>query len=703
MQPKHFFTLIFVLMLFPPQGIAQTSKIEYPETPMDDISDCYFGTEIKDQYRWLENTDSSQTIKWVKKQDKLTDEYLDQIPFRRKVYDKIKEYAFFHYKCPIKNGKYYFTRAVVSDKYGPALLIQDSIDNPPEILVHPKDISTKDNILLLGFYCSKESDFIAYKYSRNGSDWHEIEILRMPKKKKLKDHLKNVIYSTIAWKDSGFYYCTYDRGPIGTPIKKPKLYYHKLGTKQEKDSLIYENQENPEANLDFMVTDDERYLYIEDRNNNTKKKVLYYIDFSEGAFAKLNVALSDYEFSTNFLGNFDNKLVFLTDFNAPQKQVMTIQPGPVSKIETLIPQKDALLMNARIIGNKIVTLYQKELTQYLIIFSQEGQAVDTVEFGFPCTIGGLTGTKDDNILLFHYQTYTNPPIVYSLNLNNNILNLKARTTTTYHFDNYETYRDIYQSFDGTWVPIYISRKKGTVITDYTPVILSAYGGFGIINSPHFDPGIIFLLDQGGVYVNALIRGGGEKGKSWHDAGRGYNKITSLKDFICAAEYLINNKFVNPKYLAITGGSNGGLVTGWAMVKRPELFKVAIPIVGVYDMLRYENFANAHMHSSEYASVKDSLGFVSLRSCSPLHNIDPAKLYPASLIMTSDNDTRVPPLHSYKFAAALQAVQENNNPILLKTERNAGHYGGINYTDYIQNLADMYSFMFYNMGIKPSGI
>lgn len=686
---------IFIIIL---PFLIKSQSLDYPLANKQPIVDTFYNMAVTDDYRWLENTNDERTRDWLERENSLTEKTLRKEGSKYNSYGQIDKYSYVKYDNPIKKGDYYFTYAYYNNVSVPALFVQKTLSEDPTILVDPSFISTKDNILLKGISVSGDSKLLAYQYSRNGSDWGEIRLVSVGTGIEKNDHLSNVKFSNIAWKDDGFYYSAFPPQSLEATWGQ-EILYHKLGTEQSEDKLIFKRRDNPDAFFNVQTTSDERFFILNEKDERKGISNIFYIDFKDTlpALRPLLTRLSGDEVLT-IIDNQGDELIATSFKDVNNGMIIRIDPANPRVWKAIVPEyKKALLLETKLLEDKIIAIYQAEQKEQIIFFDYQGKVLHAIQLPFGYSADGFEGEKSDKKLLFSYSGYTQPKLVYILNTENFTMNPLRSTVVNFDFSRFETKELEYESFDGTKVPLFLIYEKDLALNNNNPVILHAYGGFGAIVGPSFDPGIVHFLSEGGIYAFASIRGGGDKGKEWAYGGRGDQKQNSFDDFIAAAEYLIKNNYTSPGKLAITGGSNGGLVVGVAMTQRPELFKVAVPKVAPFDMIRFENFTIGHYHADEYGSVKDSAGFYNLLSYSPLHNIKEDVNYPATLIMTSDNDDRVPPLHSYKFAASLQNRKAQKNPILLRVEKGAGHQGAVkSFKSQIKEEADEYDFILYNL-------
>lgn len=692
-------TILIVFSIVSELVVAQT--INYPETIKKNIADTFFHHVVKDEYRWLEEMNNPECKNWVEKQNELTTRVLNSAASKYSSYQSMERYAKVIYDNPQRFGDYYFTYAFFDKISLPALFVQSSLKDDPTVLVDPNFISLKDNISIRNYATSKDSKYLAYQFSRNGSDWGEIKVVNIKTGVHKSDHLVNVKFSSIYWKDRGFYYSTFP-GHGMEKTQGQEVYYHQLDTEQKEDKLIFKRSGNPDALFDIKTTSDERFLIIKEVDEAKKIINFFYMDFHSQTPVLLPLLTKlSFKDDLTILDNLGDDLIAKSSKGVNNGMIVSINPSNPREWKAFIPEySTALLLEVKLLEDKIITVYQSNRRQQIVFFDYQGKELSAIELPFGFSVSGFNGNRTDKKILFSYEGYTQPKVVYILDTET--FEMKPLRTTMVNFDYtlYETTEIEFESFDGTKVPLSVVSKKGINIKGNNPMLLKAYGGFGIIEEPDYSPGIVHFLNEGGVFVFAGIRGGGDKGKQWMKQGRGKNINNSFGDFIAAAEYLIKEGYTSPDKLAITGGSNGGLVVGVAMTQRPDLFKVAVPVVAPMDMIRFENFTIGHWHTDEYGSVKDSLGFNLIFSYSPLHNIKDSVNYPATLIMTSAFDDRVPPLHSYKFAAKLQNRNSQTNPVLLRVEMGAGHNGAFSSVKrYMKQDAAMYDFILYYLNMK----
>lgn len=669
-----------------------SQPIEYPIARKEIAVDTFFNSHIiKDEYRYFESLDDVTTSVWIDKQNRLSEKILSKANTRNNTYNLIDEYSYVINKVPNKVGENYFYYGTYGALSNPALFIANAPNQRAELLIDPNYISRTDNIGFKGFEVSKNSKYLAYKFNRNGSDWSEIKVVNTSTGIHTKDHLKNVKFSDIAWKENGFFYSKFESNSKYEITSGQKVYYHSLNTEQSKDSLIFERN-NPSISFDFQTSTSERFFILREIYEDTDIINLYFIDYnaSKPAFRPL---VRKFEDNLNILDEHEDKLIAITHLNANNGCIVEIDPYNPKQWKTIIPEfSNATLLYAMAMKNKIIAVYQSNQRPILLVYDYSGKELFSKQFQVGTSISGFSGLPDDEELVYSYRSYTVPSVGYIFNLNSFKSRVIMPTEVTYTFNDIIYEETQYTSKDGTNIPILLVYKEGMERDGNNPTLLNAYGGFGVVSTPHFDPGIVYFVRKGGVFAFANIRGGGDLGREWRDMGRGLNKQTSFDDFIAGAEFLISSGITSPKKLASTGASNGGLVVAASAIQRPDLFKAVVPEVAPLDMLRFELFTIGHYHTDEYGSVSNKLQFENLLSYSPLHNIELNTNYPAMLIMTSENDDRVPPLHSYKFAAKLQNNPTQTNPILLRVENNAGHHGASNLYSSIKEISDKYAFI-----------
>ncbi len=647
---------------------------------------------IEDKYRWLEDVNSEETKEWISRQNKMSNKYLSKVRSKANTIKNISKYSYTKSLFPHKKGKYYFRYLLQTRFATPSLYYQNKFDSTPKLLIDPREISKKDKITLYDFELSKNSKFVAYQFSRNGSDWKEIKVLSIKNRKHKKDHLKGIKFSHIAWHEDGFYYSKIDQeGQFGNSIKQ-QIYYHKIGTDQEEDELIFERKNKPEVRFHFQLTSDERFFILKEIDEQKGQINVFYIDFNSDQ-TRIQPLIINTKGDVEFLDHHNGKLIAKTFKGANNGMIVEIDPTNPYEWKAITAQyEDALLTKALTCKDRIVAVYQVNQRSLITIFDYFGNVLFSKKLPIARSILAFSKSDSEDELYFYYTSHTIPRIVHKMNIKT--FEIKQTKATTVNF----TYKDIiyeeveYVSKDSVLISMILVYQKGINRDGSNPTILKAYGGFGVVSTPVFDPGIVHFIKKGGIFAFANIRGGGDKGKKWALAGKGINKQNSFDDFIAAAEFLIKEKYTNEDKLGITGGSNGGLVVAVAALQRPDLFKAVVPIVAPMDMLRFEKFTVGHMHRDEYGTINEEISFKNLKNYSPYHNVQDNINYPSMLIITSENDDRVPPFHSYKFAARMQSRSAQTNPILLKVEKQSGHHGATTKVSSIMEKANIYGFI-----------
>ncbi len=696
--------IVIALFLLIMSACNRQQKIEYPDTKRVDVTDDYHGTVVADPYRWLENDTSAETEAWVKAQNAVTFAYLEKIPFRNQIKERLeKMWNYPKYGVTFKKGDRYFYFKNDGLQNQSVLYVQESLDSKPEVLLDPNTLSKDGTVALAAFDVSKDGKYLAYAIARAGSDWNEIFVLEIETGKQLSDHLEWIKFSGISWQGDGFYYSRYDK-PKGSELSGKnefhKVYFHRIGTPQEKDVLIYENKKEPLRNYSADVTDDEKFLIIYE-TESTSGNALYFKDLTKHNTGFITL-VDDFENDFMVVDDYHGKLLVRTNRDAPKYRLLLIDPEkPQPKHwKTLLPEKEEVLEGVTLTGGKMVAEYMKDAASVAYIYNMDGHKVAGLNLPGIGTMAGFNGNKDDSIAFYGFTSFTFPLTVYKYDISKNESTVYRAPQIDFDASQYETEQVFYASKDGTRIPMFIVHKKGLELNGENPTLLYGYGGFNISLTPAFSITRLLLLEQGGVFAMPNLRGGGEYGEAWHKAGTLDKKQNVFDDFIAAAKYLIEHKYTSSDYLAIQGGSNGGLLVGAVMTQRPDLFKVALPAVGVLDMLRYHLFTIGWAWASDYGTSDDPEAFKYLIKYSPLHNIEPGKCYPATLVTTADHDDRVVPAHSFKFIAELQKDQGCDNPVLIRIETKAGHGAGKPTSKIIEEYSDIYAFLFYNMGITP---
>lgn len=698
-------TLLLACGMIAVNTFGQKAKMTYPITKKDKTVDTYFGIKVADPYRWLENDTTKETASWVKAQNKVTSSYLAKIPFRNKLKERLTNLANYEkIGAPFKkNGKYYFYKNNGLQNQS-VLYVQDSLNAQPEVFLDPNKLSEDGTVALTGISFSKDGKYFAYTISRSGSDWSEIYVMDLVTRKLLDDHIKWAKFSGASWQGEGFYYSAYDAPAAGKEFsnvnENHKIYYHKIGEPQSKDVLIYQNPKYPKRFYSASVSEDQRILFIfesgEGRGNTLFMKNLTKAD------ASIEQLTTDLNYDYSPIDVIGNQIFLSTNFGAPKNKIMVadIASPKIENWKDLIPESASVLSGAEVIGGKLVLTYDKDASNHAFVYSTDGKLLHEVKLPSLGSVG-FNGDKDDNTAFYSFTSFTFPGAVYKYNVETNESTLYRAPKVDFNPEEFVTEQVFYPSKDGTKVPMFLTYKKGLKRDGSNPVFLYGYGGFNISLNPSFSTSRIPFLENGGIYAQTNLRGGGEYGEEWHVAGTKMQKQNVFDDFISAAEYLIARKYTNKQKIAIVGGSNGGLLIGACVNQRPDLFRVAIPEVGVMDMLRYHKFTIGWNWASDYGTSEDSKKmFEYLRAYSPLHTLKKGITYPAIMVTTADHDDRVVPAHSFKYAATLQAASNGKNPTLIRIDSKAGHGSGKPISKVLDEQADIYSFIMYNMELNP---
>lgn len=684
---------------------VDAQKINYPVTQKVNHIDDYFGVKISDPYRWLEDDTSAQTEAWVKAQNVVTNAYLNNIPFRDKIKDRLTElWNYEREGAPYRKGKYYIYGKNDGLQNQSVVYYKEGLNGKEKVLIDPNKLSQDGTVALQATSFSKNQKYYGYSVSASGSDWQEIYVMEIPSGKLLKDKLEHVKFTGISWDgDDGFYYSGYtkpedEKTKYSAKTEYQKVFYHKLGTPQSQDKLVYEDKDHPLRYVGAGLTDDKRFLIlgISEGTDGSEVKVKDLKDKSAQDFITI---IPGFKTNAGVIDNDGDRLLVLTNQDAPNYKVVSIDPKnpAVNNWKTIIPESEYKLEYVSIGGGKLFANYLKDANSYIQQYDYKGKLERTVELPGVGSVSGFGGEKDDKSFYYTFTSFTYPSTVFKYDISSGKSEIYKKSKVKVNSEDYETKQVFYPSKDGTKVPMFITYKKGLKLDGTNPTMLYAYGGFNISLTPSFSVANIPFLENGGIYVLANLRGGGEYGEEWHKGGMLENKQNVFDDFIGAAEYLIKEKYTSPGKLAVRGGSNGGLLVGAVMTQRPDLFKVAIPQVGVLDMLRYQKFTVGWGWAVEYGSSDKQEDFNYLIKYSPLHNIKKGICYPATLITTADHDDRVVPAHSFKFAATLQEDYECPNPALIRIDSKAGHGAGKPTAKVIEEQADIWAFTLYNMG------
>lgn len=701
---KHL--LLTAAILTATNMVAQ--KIIYPQAPKDGTVDTYFGVQVPDPYRPLENDSSRATADWVKAENKITQDYLSRITFRSKLLKRMKELVNYEkVSAPSyikQTGKWYFYRNSGLQNQS-VMYVMDRLgdEKNARVFLDPNKLSDDGTVALKGISFSHNGKYAAYSISRSGSDWQEFYVMDAKTGKLLDDHIVWAKFSGASWQGDGFYYSAYDAPQKGREFSNvnsiQKIYYHKIGTPQSQDVLFYQNPANPMRFYSVYVNQEETMMFLTESGAGSGNNV-YVRDLRQPNSQFIQMT-SNLDLQYSLVETIGDKMYFLTNDGAPKNRLMVTDlahPG-FNEWKTLVPEAKDMLESVTFADGKMILNYMKDASSHAFVYSLDGKQLSEIKFP---TFGsvGFYGEKDRKEVFFYFSSFTVPGSIYQYDLATNTSKLYVSPKVKFNESDYVSEQVFYPSKDGTRIPLFITYKKGLKRNGKNPVYLYGYGGFNIAMPPHFSSNRIPFLEIGGIYAQACLRGGSEYGEEWHLAGTKMNKQNVFDDFISAGEWLIKNKYTSKDYLAIVGGSNGGLLVGACMTQRPDLFKVCIPEVGVMDMLRYHKFTIGWNWAPDYGTSADSKEmFEYLKGYSPLHNLRPGTHYPATLITTADHDDRVVPAHSFKFAATLQADNAGNTPTLIRIDTKAGHGSGKPLSKQLEEQADIYGFILYNMGLK----
>ncbi|MBD0389147.1 MAG: S9 family peptidase [Nostoc sp. C3-bin3] len=686
---------------------SSKKPLTYPSSHKSNQVDNYHGTLVADPYRWLEDPDSEETRTWIEAQNQITFGYLSEIPAREKIKQRLtKLWDYEKYGIPFKEGEGYFYFKNDGLQNQSVLYTLKTLEDQPKVLLDPNKLSEDGTVALSGLSISEDGKLLAYSLSASGSDWQEWKVRNVETGEDLQDHLKWIKFSGASWThdNQGFFYSRYDEPNEKTQLEDvnyyQKLYYHQLGKPQSEDVLIYHRPDQKEWGFSGGVTEDGRYLIISIWLGTDSKNLVFFKDLTNPN-AEVVELINQFEADYSFIDNDDSVFYFRTDLKAARGRVIAIDtksPAPENWRE-IIPQSAETLESVGILNNQFVADYLKDAHSQIKIFDLKGAFIREVELPGLGSAGGFGGKRHDTETFYTYTSFTIPGTIYRYDMITGKSTIFRQPQVDFIPDDYETKQVFYQSKDGTRVPMFITHKKGIKLDGNNPTYLYAYGGFNASMTPSFSVSLLVWMEMGGVYAMPNIRGGGEYGEEWHQAGMKDKKQNVFDDFIGAAEWLIANKYTKTDKLAIAGGSNGGLLVGACITQRPDLFGAALPAVGVMDMLRFHKFTIGWAWTSEYGSADNSEEFPALYTYSPLHNIKPDTAYPATLITTADHDDRVVPAHSFKFAAALQEAHAGNAPVLIRIETKAGHGAGKPTAKIIEEAADKWAFLVRTLDVE----
>jgi prolyl oligopeptidase len=694
----------FVLMFAAASVFAQT-RFDYPKTKKVEQTDDYHGTKVSDPYRWLEDDNSAETKAWVEAQNKVTFGYLNQIPERAKIKARLTElWNYERYSAPNEQGgKYFYTKNNGLQNQS-VWYVSESVTDAGRVLLDPNTLSKDGTIALNGFRVSDNGKMLAYGLSSSGSDWVEWHFRDVETGKDLPDVLKDIKFSGASWSKDGkgvFYSrfpATDEKAKLTSLNYNQKIYYHKLGTPQSEDVLVYERPDDKEMSVGGGVSEDGKYLIVYVSKGTSPKNMIYYKDLSKSDSVVIPL-IDKLESSYSFIGNDGSMFYFETDKNAPRGRMVVVDVSKETKEwKEIIPEAKETLGAVSFINNQFVTNYLKDAYTQIRIYDMKGKFVRNVDLPGIGSAGGFGGERDDTETFYTFSSYATPPTIYRYDMKTGKSEVFRKASVKINPDDYEVRQVKYKSKDGTEVPMFIVHKKGLKMDGTNPTLLYGYGGFNNSLTPGFSVSRLAWMEMGGVYAVANLRGGGEYGKEWHESAIKTKRQNAYDDFIAAAEYLISAKYTSPKKLAIQGGSNGGLLVGAVLNQRPELFGAALPAVGVMDMLRFNKFTAGRYWTSDYGSPDNPEEFAAIYKYSPLHNLKKGTKYPAVLITTADHDDRVVPAHSFKYAATLQEAQGGDAPVLIRIETKAGHGAGKPTSKQIEEIADIYGFLMKNLGM-----
>lgn len=697
---------ILIMGIISTNGFGQKEPIAYPKTPKSEVTDDYFGVKVADPYRWLEDDNSAETAEWVKAENEVTEAYLQKIPFREELKQRLTAlWNYPRYGVPFRKGKYYFFTKNNGIQNQSVLYMQEGLDAEPRVFLDPNLLSTDGTTALAGQAASHDGSFFAYAIAKAGSDWNEIYVIETASSRQLTDKLEWVKFSEIAWKGNGFYYSRYDRpgdgGELSSKNEFKKVYYHKVGDPQSKDQLIYENKNEPLRGYGAQTTNDENFLLIYE-TESTSGNALFIKDLRDPESDFIKIA-DGFRFDYEVITNVDDRFFIKTNDGASRYRLISVElgnPGREKWIE-VIPEKDEVLQSVYGGGGMLICQYMKDATTKAWVYHIDGAMLHELYLPGPGTINDFESTWEDGQAFYSYTSFTSPSTIYKYAIASNRAEVFRASEIDFDASRIVSEQVFYTSKDGTKIPMFLVHRSDVNLDGNNPVYLYGYGGFNVSLTPNFSVSRLLFIENGGVFAMPNLRGGGEYGEAWHRAGTKLQKQNVFDDFIAAAEYLIDHKYTNPKKLAIAGGSNGGLLVGACMTQRPELFAVAIPAVGVMDMLRYHKFTIGWAWAEDYGSSDNKEEFDYLLGYSPLHNLKNGTCYPATLVTTADHDDRVVPAHSFKFAATLQEKHACQNPVLIRIETKAGHGAGKPISKMIEEATDMWSFTMYNLGLNPT--
>jgi len=695
-------------LLLAPSAPAQ--ELVYPTTPRVDQVDDYFGTRVPDPYRWLEDDTASAVKRWVEAQNAVTFAYLETIPFRNRLRARLEQlYNYPRYGAPSRTGPYYLFSKNDGLQNQSVLYIQKGLDGTPEVLIDPNTLSADGTVRLGAAALSKDGRYFAYGLSRGGSDWQEFLVMETATRKPLADRIRWVKVSGLSWYGDGFFYSRYPAPDDTTKAlsgsnEHHRVYYHRLGTPQSADELVFEDPAEPRRFHTVRVTDDRRLLIlnVSDRSRAGNDGNAFWVRDLAAGETTFRPVVTTFTDSYGVVDHVDGKLLVMTNRNAPNWRVVEIDLARPEEAHwrEVLPERPEPLDGVSAAGGRLFATYLKDATHRGYVYDLTGALEREIELPTLGRVGGFGGEREDTEVFYTFFSFTYPPTIYRYDIATGRSVVFRNTEVPFQPADFVTEQVFFTSKDGTRVPMFLVHQRGLAKDGRRPTLIYGYGGFNITQGPSFNPLHVALLEQGGVYALVNLRGGGEYGEAWHQAGMLLRKQNVFDDFIAAAEWLQANGWTSKDRCALQGGSNGGLLVGAVMTQRPDLCQVALPAVGVMDMLRYHKFTIGWNWAAEYGSSEEPEHFRNLLSYSPLHNLKPGVAYPATLVTTADHDDRVVPAHSFKFAARLQEAHRGPNPVLIRIETRSGH-GAVSTAKRLDETADLYSFMWYNLGFTPS--
>jgi prolyl oligopeptidase len=690
---------------------ASESPIAYPHTPTVECSDNYHGTSVRDPYRWLEDRESASTQAWIEAQNQLTFDYFSAIPQRPSIEQRLSQlWHYDQYRVPFKRGHRYFYRHNDGRQNQSVLYALEELEAEPRVLLDPNPLASDGTVALTGLAVSDDGELMAYGLSTGGSDWKTWYVRDVATGEDFSDRLDWIKFSGASWTPDkqGFFYSGYPAPSEAAQLEQAnyfqKLYYHRLGTAQAEDRCICERPDRKEWLFDGEVTEDGHYLIITVWQGTDPRNLVFYRDLQNPDAGNIEL-ISQFEAAYEFVGNDGSLFWFRTDLHAPRGRLIAIDvEAPArSQWQEIVPEGQGKLEGATLLNDRFAIEYLEDACSAIAIYERDGTFVRSLQLPGIGSVSGFSGQRYDTETFYAFESFTSPPTIYRYDLARDESHLFRAPTLDFNPQNYETRQVFYSSKDGTQVPMFVTYKKGVLRNASNPLFLFGYGGFGISLTPSFAISRLVWLEMGGVLAVPNLRGGGEYGERWHQAGTKHNKQTVFDDFIAAAEWAIANGYTTAQKLAMGGGSNGGLLVGACLAQRPDLFAAALPAVGVMDMLRFHRFTIGWAWCSDYGSPDDPSEFRTLYAYSPLHNLQPGTAYPATLITTADRDDRVVPAHSFKFAAALQAAQAGSAPVLIRIETQAGHGAGKPTSKQIEEAADRWAFLAHTLAVDASAL